>query len=322
MRRHGRAAWTPPCSTGTEYSTRSFFDGARHGDGHEIRISRRRLAEIRRRHAPRIVVGDVAGLAQQQRQRADRGGQRDPLAVGDLDLERDRLDDRRLVGLLVGKLIDRQHLRVLDHDIGGGGVLLALARQHHVDMVAGQHEAGDALDVVDANRHRRHAGIEHGGQRGALPRPGDLRGQHGFVGLHRHEHHALTRREIGDRAECAGRQRVGRPRQFAQRRRRQLIAEAQRPAGDHDGALRRRRFVLRFETLHARGFLVAEPGLRQKNSEQSEQDRKADHDEGAGTQLLSPDDALKPSNGIRESEFRRCSRGLLVVCWYGIGEVT
>jgi hypothetical protein len=47
-------------------------------------------------------------------------------------------------------------------------------------------------------------------------------------------------------------------------------------------------FVLRFETLHARGFLVAEPGLRQKNGQQSEQDRKADHDEGAGTQLLSP----------------------------------
>ena len=40
-------------------------------------ICGRRLAEIGGRHEARILVGDVAGLAQQQRQRADRRGQRD-----------------------------------------------------------------------------------------------------------------------------------------------------------------------------------------------------------------------------------------------------
>ena len=65
--------------------------------------------------------------------------------------------------------------------------------------------------------------------------------------------------------------------------------------GDHDGALRRRRFAIGFEASHARGFLVVEPGLRQEDREQSEQDRKADHDEGTGTQvrpLMTPETSV------------------------------
>ena len=132
-------------------------------------------------------------------------------------------------------------------------------------MIAGQHEAGDAFDVVDADGDRFHAFAEHRGQRRALARAGDLAGKDRFVDVDRHQHDAFARGEIGDLAERAGRQRILRPRHFAQRRRVEFVAEPQRTIGDHDRALRRRHFALGLEVPHARIGLVVEPGLRQED---------------------------------------------------------
>ena len=108
------------------------------------------------------------------------------------DLERDRLGHRRLVGALVGDLVDRQHAHVLQHDLGGRRALVDLARQHDVDAVARQHEAADAVDVVDADGHRLHARRAPGRQRGALAGAGDLEREHRLVRLDRGQHDAAA----------------------------------------------------------------------------------------------------------------------------------
>ena len=97
----------------------------------------------------------------------------------------DGLDHRGFVVALVGKLIDGEHAHVLEHDIGHRVVLFALPRQQHIDAVAGQHETGDTLDVIDADGDRLHAVIDHRRQRGALARTGDLAGKDRLVDVDR-----------------------------------------------------------------------------------------------------------------------------------------
>ena len=96
--------------------------------------------------------------------------------------------------------------------------------------------------------------------------------------------------QVGDLAECAGRDRILRPRDLAQRRRTELGAEAQRLARDDDG-LRRDRLLVRLEAAHAHLGLAVEPRLRDENRKQSEQDGEADHDDGADTHDDYPLDA-------------------------------
>ena len=153
-----------------------------------------------------LVGGRLPGLAQRQRQRADRGGKRELLRRRHLDLERDRLGERRLVGALVGDLIDRQHAHVLQHDVGGGEVLVLLARQHDIDAIARQHEAGDALDVIDADGHGLHAVLQQRRQGRALAGAGDLGREHRLVRLDRREHDAAAARgQVADLVEGTGR---------------------------------------------------------------------------------------------------------------------
>ena len=154
-------------------------------------------------------------------------------------------------------------------------VLVGLPREHDVDVVARQHETGDTLDVVDADGDRLHAVAQHRRERRALARAGDLGGEDRFVGIDRHEHDALARREVGNLDERAGGQRVLRPRHFAQRARAELVAEPQRLARDHDRARRQASRLRCASRLRMRCFgLVVEPGLRQEYRDQPEQDRQ------------------------------------------------
>ena len=119
-------------SAGTVYSMRSFLAGRLTPTvtNRESGAGVVGLPRSLERDAPRIAVGDFAGLAQQQRQRADGRRQRDLLAVGDVDFERHRLDHGRLFGALLGELVDGKHARILYDDVVGRGVLVALPRQH------------------------------------------------------------------------------------------------------------------------------------------------------------------------------------------------
>jgi hypothetical protein len=167
--------------------------------------------------------------------------------------------------------------------VGGGEVLVLLARQHDVDAIARQHEAGDALDIVDADGHGLHAVLQQGRQGRALAGAGDLRREHRLVRLDRREHDAPTvRGQIADLVEGAGRHRFFRPLDFAQRHRAEIGAEAQRLRSDDD-RLRRDRLLLRLETLRAHLGLTVEPGLREKHRDQAEQNGEPDHHDGAGT---------------------------------------
>jgi hypothetical protein len=113
-----------------------------------------------------------------------------------------------------------------------------LAREHNIDAVARQHEAGDAFDVIDADGDGLHPVPEHGGERGALARAGDLGSKHRLVRLDRREHDMTRGGELGDLAEGSGRERLGRPRHFAQRHGADLVAEAQRFCCNHDCSCR------------------------------------------------------------------------------------
>ena len=234
------------------------------------------------RDARRLRGRRLPGFAQRQRQRADRGRERELLRRRHLDLERDRLGERGLVGALVGDLIDRQHAHVLQHHVGRGEVLVLLARQHDVDAIARQHEAGDALDVVDADGDRLHAVLQQRRQGRALAGAGDLRRQHRLVRLDRREHDApAVRGQVADLVEGTGRhgssgQGISRNDVAAE-----LGAEAQRLASNDD-RLRRDRLLLRLETPRAHLGLAVEPGLREKHRDQAEQDGEPDHHDGAG----------------------------------------
>jgi hypothetical protein len=82
--------------------------------------------------------------------------------------------DHRLGTLLVGHLVDRQDSHILKDHFGnfGGG-------QHHVDAIAGQHQAADAGDVVDAERHGAIAVRNQAGDGGAFPGPVSLEAKSG-----------------------------------------------------------------------------------------------------------------------------------------------
>jgi hypothetical protein len=74
--------------------------------------------------------------------------------------------------------------------------------------------------------------------------------------------------------------------------------------------------VLSFEAPHALVSLVIEPGLRQKDRKQSEQDRKADHDDGTGTHVRP---LMTPKFGFWFSSLFAAIIGLSKC---GIGETT
>ena len=94
-------------------------------------------------------------------------------------------------------------LRVLEHHVVDRRILVDLPAQHDVDAVARQHEAGDAVDIVDPDGHGLVAFADHRRQRRALALPGDLRGEHRLVGLDRGEHDALAvRQHLLDRPEA------------------------------------------------------------------------------------------------------------------------
>ena len=109
-------------------------------------------------------IGSVAGLAQQHRQRADGRGERQFLRIGLVDLERHRLHHRRLERQHVGGLVDGEHQRLLNDDVVRRRILVELPGQHDVDVIAGQDETGDALDVVDPHGDGLHPGAQHRGK--------------------------------------------------------------------------------------------------------------------------------------------------------------
>ena len=239
--------------------------------------------QVLERDLARLGFGGFACPAQQQRQVAHRRGEPDFLRLHRVHFERDRFGHRHLGGAVIGDLIDRQHARVLQHHLGGGLPLVDLTGQHHVDMVARQHEAADAADVVDADGDRLHALAHQRRERRALAGAGDLEREHRLVGFHRGEHHAAAAgQNVVDLAEGAGRQRLRRPGNFLQHRGVELGAETQRLRGDHDG-LRGERLFLRLHALRAHVGLVVEPDLRDEHGEQAEHDREADHNDGTGT---------------------------------------
>ena len=122
-----------------------------------------------------------------------------------------------------------------------------------------------------------------GRQRRALAGAGDFRRQHWFVRLDGAEHDAAAAgQQFLNGLEAAARQRAFGPRNFAQRRCVEFIAEPQR-LGCHNQRLRRGRLALglRFQTLHARFGLAVKPCLRDENRHQAENGRHGDHDESA-----------------------------------------
>jgi hypothetical protein len=81
--------------------------------------------------------------------------------------------DFATVALLVSGLIDREHTRVLQDNLR--------RRKNDVDVIARQHEAAYAFDVVDTNGHGLHAWLDQGRQRCALARSGYLEREHRLV---------------------------------------------------------------------------------------------------------------------------------------------
>src|SRR5712691_9492629 len=93
---------------------------AEHLDGRVGALLGRRhiTGQVAERDDARRLERRFAGSPQHQRERAHRGGERELLRRGRIDLERDRLHHRRLVIALIRDLIDREHARVLQHDVG------------------------------------------------------------------------------------------------------------------------------------------------------------------------------------------------------------
>jgi len=148
-------------------------------------------------------------------------------------------------------------------------------------VVARQHKAADALDVVDADGHRLHAWLDERRERRTLTRTGNLEREHRFIRFDGSEHDAAaTCHDVVDLGERAVRQRIRRPRHFLKHRRSELGAESQRLLRDHDG-LRRNR-LRRFD-LRAEAGLIVQPDLSDEHSEQAEHDGKPDHYDGTGT---------------------------------------
>ena len=88
-------------------------------------------------------------------------------------------------GALVGQLINRQHLYVLQQDIGN--VLRGTiwpghrANKHNINSISGQHKASNAPNVVNPDGNSPLAFIKKRGERGALTGTGDLGLQNGFI---------------------------------------------------------------------------------------------------------------------------------------------
>jgi hypothetical protein len=66
-----------------------------------------------------------------------------------VDLERHGLHERGLVGMVVGELVDREHVDVLQEDVRKALALVEAAREQDVDALSRKDETGDAVDVVD-----------------------------------------------------------------------------------------------------------------------------------------------------------------------------
>jgi hypothetical protein len=89
--------------------------------------------------------------------------------------------DFATVALLVSGLIDREHTRVLQDNLRRRITFFNLASENDVDVIARQHEAAYAFDVVDTNGHGLHAWLDQGRQRCALARSGYLEREHRLV---------------------------------------------------------------------------------------------------------------------------------------------
>ena len=116
--------------------------------------------------------------------------------------------------------------------------LVDLARQRDVDAVARQHEAADAFDIVDADGDGLHAVAQHRRQRGALARAGDLAMPASARSARSRSARRACRslRTSAILAKAPAGSASSRPRDFAQLRRSELVAEAQRLRRDHDRA--------------------------------------------------------------------------------------
>src|SRR6202171_2180081 len=139
-------------------------------------------AEILRRDAALIARSGFAGLAQGERERSDLGSKRELLRRQRVDLDRHGLDHRRLIGALVGELVDREYARILQHDVGVAALVDA-AGEENIDVIARQHEAGDAPDIAHPHRHRLHAFVKNRRERRPLAWTSQLRGKYRLVRL-------------------------------------------------------------------------------------------------------------------------------------------
>jgi hypothetical protein len=128
----------------------------------------------------------------------------------------------------------------------------------------------------------RNALTDHRGERRALARSGDLRGENRLVRLDRGEHDAFAaRHQLLDRPEGAGRNGFLRPGDLAQRLRAELHAESQRRARDHNRASHHR-LLGGLHVLEPQLGLAMEPRLRNEHCQHAEHDGEGDHDDGAG----------------------------------------
>src|SRR5258706_16464261 len=75
------------------------------------------------------------------------------LALVRRHLERYRPHHDRLVGIRRDRLINREYFDIAQYGLGRDHLsAIILACRYHVDVIAGQKEAGHTDDVIDANR--------------------------------------------------------------------------------------------------------------------------------------------------------------------------
>jgi hypothetical protein len=168
----------------------------------------------------------------------------------------------RLGGTLVSGLINREHTRVLQNDLRRRVAFFNLASENDVDVIARQHEAAYAFDVVDANGHGLHPWLDQGRQRGALARSGYLEREHRLVRFDRGQNDAASSGyNVLDFGVSAARQGIGGPGHLLEHRCVELRAKTQRLLCDDD-SLRCHLRPVRVEILRSHVRLVVEPDLR------------------------------------------------------------
>src|SRR5262249_19066268 len=147
-----------------------------------------------------------------------------------------RLGDGGSGASVVGQLIDGEHQRVLEDDIGAAVVLALQSRQRNVNAITWQDKAPYPFNVVYPYGDGLHAVMKNGGKRGALAWSGDLDRQNRLVDLDCRKHHSLAARQhVTGGCERAFGQRFLGPWNLVQYRRGELVAEPQRLAGHDDG---------------------------------------------------------------------------------------